>query len=90
MTKPALGYICTFQAYTKAKLFYEEKFFVIIFTNIRLVISVIPPVDLHWFFEISIRTEKKIQVVCTEFSVYFLLFPYPKNFSHFFSSHWKK
>ena len=22
---------------------------------------VIPPVDLHWFFEISIRTEKKIQ-----------------------------
>ena len=24
------------------------------------------------------------------FSVYFLLFPYPKNFSHFFSSHWKK
>jgi len=25
-----------------------------------------------------------------EFSVYFLLFPYPKNFSQFFSSHWKK
>ena len=25
-----------------------------------------------------------------EFSVYFLLFPYPKNFSKFFSSHWKK
>ena len=24
------------------------------------------------------------------FSVYFLLFPYPKKFSHFFSSHWKK
>ena len=24
------------------------------------------------------------------FSVYFLLFPYPKNFSQFFSSHWKK
>ena len=24
------------------------------------------------------------------FSVYFPLFPYPKNFSHFFSSHWKK
>ena len=24
------------------------------------------------------------------FSVYFLLFPYPKIFSHFFSSHWKK
>ena len=24
------------------------------------------------------------------FSVYFLLFPYPKNFSKFFSSHWKK
>ena len=23
------------------------------------------------------------------FSVYFLLFPYPKNFSQFFSSHWK-
>ena len=21
-----------------------------------------PPVDLHWFFEISIRTEKKIQL----------------------------
>ena len=21
-----------------------------------------PPVDLHWFFEISIRTEKKISV----------------------------
>ena len=24
------------------------------------------------------------------FSVYFLLFPYPKKFSQFFSSHWKK
>ena len=24
------------------------------------------------------------------FSVYFLLFPYPKFFSQFFSSHWKK
>ena len=24
------------------------------------------------------------------FSVYFLLFPYPKIFPHFFSSHWKK
>ena len=24
------------------------------------------------------------------FSVYFLLFPYPKNISQFFSSHWKK
>ena len=24
------------------------------------------------------------------FSVYFLLFPYPKIFSHFFPSHWKK
>ena len=22
----------------------------------------IPPVDLHWFFEISIRTEKEIQL----------------------------
>ena len=30
-------------------------------------------------------TEKSIL-----FSVYFLLFPYPKNFSQFFSSHWKK
>ena len=26
----------------------------------------------------------------SHFSVYFLLFPYPKNFSQFFSSHWKK
>ena len=25
-----------------------------------------------------------------KFSVYFLLFPYPKKVSHFFSSHWKK
>ena len=25
-----------------------------------------PPVDLHWFFEISIRTEKKNQLVNTE------------------------
>ena len=32
MTEIALGYISTFQAYTKAKLFLEEKFFVIIFT----------------------------------------------------------
>ena len=29
------------------------------------VIPFIPPVDLHWFFEISIRTEKKIQLVYT-------------------------
>ena len=27
----------------------------------------LPPVDLHWFFEISIRTEKKIQLVYTDF-----------------------
>ena len=26
-----------------------------------------PPVYLHWFFEISIRTEKKNQLVYTEF-----------------------
>ena len=30
----------------------------------RIVIrDVCPPVDLHWFFEISIRTEKKNQLV---------------------------
>ena len=41
----------------------------------------IPPVDLHWFFEISIRTEKKfqlelkkkIQLVYTEILFQFLL-----------------
>ena len=27
-----------------------------------IVKRVYPPVDLHWFFEISIRTEKKIQL----------------------------
>ena len=27
-----------------------------------LSLLVSPPVDLHWFFEISIRTEKKIQL----------------------------
>ena len=40
-----------------------------------------PPVDLHWFFEISIRTEKKIlvrtekkiQLVYTEILFQFLL-----------------
>ena len=28
-----------------------------------------PPVDLHWFFEISIRTEKKIQLELKKKSV---------------------
>ena len=40
-----------------------------------------PPVDLHWFFEISIGTEKKfqlelkkkIQLVCTDIFFQFLL-----------------
>ena len=26
------------------------------------LLGAIPPVDLHWFFEISIRTEKKFQL----------------------------
>ena len=30
---------------------------------------VYPPVDLHWFFEISIRTEKKIQLELKKNSV---------------------
>ena len=36
---------------------------------------VIPPVDLHWFFEIFIRTEKEIQSVYTE-----LFFPFSLKF----------
>ena len=31
------------------------------------------PCDLHWFFEISIRAEKKFQLVYTEFFFQFLL-----------------
>ena len=34
--------------------------------------------------------EKLSNCAKPQFSVYFLLFPYPKNFSQFFSSHWKK
>ena len=30
--------------------------------DVKFLVSYIPPVDLHWFFEISIRTEKKIQL----------------------------
>ena len=43
-----------------------------------------------------IPTSAKLVVFDTQlfvkkaFSVYFLLFPYPKNFSQFFSLHWKK
>ena len=39
---------------------------------------------LRWFFWKTFLSQG------TFFSVYFLLFPYPKDFSHFFSSHWKK
>ena len=39
--------------------------------------------QIHIFFKTSNAQQ------CL-FSVYFLLFPYPKNFSQFFSSHWKK
>ena len=36
----------------------------------------LPPVDLHWFFEISIRTEKKFQLELKKFSVslYIMIF----------------
>ena len=30
--------------------------------NVQCVQGAYPPVDLHWFFEIFIRTEKKIQL----------------------------
>ena len=30
--------------------------------NMVCLIGTFPPVDLHWFFEISIRTEKKFQL----------------------------
>ena len=33
----------------------------------------IPPVDLHWFFGISIRTEKKIQQELKKKFSYFIL-----------------
>ena len=49
-----------------------------------------PPIDLHWFFEISIRTGKKFQLVYTEiffqFSLKFFFsykFELKKNFSQF-------
>ena len=44
--------------------------------------------------EKEIEEPEKVPFQCQicekAFSVYFLLFPYPKNFSQFFSSHWKK
>ena len=52
-----------------------------------------PPVDLYWFFEISTRTEKEIQLVYTEIFFQFLL----KFFSSSnlelkkdFSENWRK
>ena len=30
--------------------------------EVTFLSATIPPVDLHWFFEISIRTEKKFQL----------------------------
>ena len=68
----------------------------------RLVISaILPPVDLHWFFEISIRTEKKIQLqlkkkfqlVYTEIFFQWSLkffFSYNLELNKNFSDHWKK
>ena len=44
-----------------------------------------PPVDLHWFFEISIRTEKKIQLVLTE-----ILFRFKPITEKKISENWKK
>jgi len=45
-----------------------------------LILALSPPVDLHWFFEISIRTEKKFQLKTEEkFSQHIMNF--------FFSSH---
>ena len=52
-----------------------------------------PPVDLHCFFEISIRTEKKIQLVYTEKNFQWSLkffFSYNLELNKNFSDHWKK
>ena len=47
-------------------------------------------VMLLQIYEISFSTGKLLTNEIILFSVYFLLFPYPKNFSQFFSSLWKK
>ena len=41
----------------------------------------LPPVDLHWFFEISIRTEKKFQLGLKKISVslYWIFFQFEPN-----------
>ena len=43
------------------------EFFQAFTDKIIYVLKAKPPVDLHWFFEISIRTEKKFQLLYTEF-----------------------
>ena len=46
---------------TFTKKWYPKLIFFNDFFLIRLIFDILTPVDLHWFFEISIRTEKKIQ-----------------------------
>ena len=36
------------------------------YTFCPTIATVLPPVDLHWFLKISIRTEKKFQYKLTE------------------------
>ena len=51
--------------------------------NLEKMTLVFPPQQsMHFLIYKKFRTSL--------FSVYFLLFPCPKNFSQFFSSHWKK
>ena len=58
-----------------AALFYGVSSFMIMVVNKHVL-------TIHKFPSFQVREHP--------FSVYFLLFPYPKNFSQFFSSHWKK
>ena len=54
-------------------------------------------IELHNWGHKNVCSKTQVKVLTIKmashkstFSVYFLLFPYPKKFSHFFSSHWKK
>ena len=56
--------LCGFFSTSISYDFYKQKLY---------PVKPIPPVDLHWFFEISIRTEKKNQLVYTDISFQFSL-----------------